>query len=432
MDARLLQPLARPFDLRLELPGSKSFANRALVCAALSGAPCTLRNLSGGDDVALMLNLLVDLGWQVKRSGRADVALLPPKRLPALPHEQRIYTGAAGTTTRFAAALLAVTPGRFLLDGNARMRERPMAELVGALRELGAVIQERGKPGCLPLYIEGGSLKGGTCTLPGTVSSQFLSALLLVAPARGLEIRIAGELVSKPYVEMTLQVMQAFGVGPACVRRDSYRSFTVTVAAYRGADYTCPPDGTAAGYFWAAAAVTGSLCVVNGLVQGDAQSDAQLAGLLAQMGCRLAAYPDGLGVDGRGARLRGIRADLSALPDSAQTLAVAAAFARGTTRLEGLGTLRVKETDRIAALQAELAKLGVATRAGPDWLEVDGNPDQGPDAAPVDIATYEDHRMAMSFAIAGLRRPVRVEEPAVVAKSFPEFWEYWQRLYRGA
>ncbi|MCC6466073.1 MAG: 3-phosphoshikimate 1-carboxyvinyltransferase, partial [Planctomycetes bacterium] len=142
MDARLLQPLDRPFDLRLELPGSKSFANRALVCAALSGAPCTLRNLSGGDDVALMLNLLVDLGWQVKRSGRADVTLQPPKRPPALPHEQRIYTGAAGTTTRFAAALLAVTPGRFLLDGNARMRERPMAELVGALRELGAVIQE--------------------------------------------------------------------------------------------------------------------------------------------------------------------------------------------------------------------------------------------------------------------------------------------------
>jgi 3-phosphoshikimate 1-carboxyvinyltransferase len=418
-----------PIDARFELPGSKSYSNRALACAAFAGAPITVRNLSPADDTALMLNVLVDLGWTASRGNplSPDVQLEPPTRPRAFPHPQTIYAGPAGTVARFAAALLAVTPGDFILDGNERMRRRPMAELVDALRQLGAKIAERGEPGCLPLAIEGASLRGGACRVRGDVSSQFVSALLMAGPTRaaGVEIEVEGELASKSYVDMTIEVMRAFGVA---VERDGYRRFRVPPAGVpsRRGPYVCPPDATAAGYFWAAAAVTGGRCVIDGLSRDDVQGDVRLAGIFEQMGCRVLEFPNGLGVEGRASEA--VSADLSDLPDSAQTLAVVCAFARGTSRLGGLGTLRGKETDRIAALQSELAKLGVITRAGADWLEVDGNPDANPGAV---ISTHDDHRMAMSFAVAGLRVPLTIENPEVVSKSFPAFWEYWERLTPG-
>ncbi|MBX3473634.1 MAG: 3-phosphoshikimate 1-carboxyvinyltransferase [Planctomycetes bacterium] len=427
MNARAIEPLAGPFDVRFELPGSKSYANRALVCAALAGAPCTLANVSPGDDTALMLNVLADLGWSVTRPNTLsrDVKLHPPR--PRTPPGSRFSAGAAGTVARFATALLCALPGRFELDGNARMRQRPMAELLDALRGLGATINELGQPGCLPIAIEGGSLRGGEIVLPGGVSSQFLSALLMVAPAlaQPTTIRIAGELVSKPYVEITLEVMQAFGIPQACIQRDGYRSFRITPHPYAPVgEYRCPPDGTAASYFWGAAAITGSVCVIDGLALNSPQGDVRFVLALEQMGCQVLQPGGGLGVSGP-ASLGPVRVDLSDLPDCAQTLAVVAAFAEGTSRLEGLSTLRRKETDRVAALQAELSKFLVATEVEGDSLIVHGG--ARPPTEP--IATYEDHRMAMSFALAGLKlRGVRVEHPDVVSKSFPTFWEYLARL----
>jgi 3-phosphoshikimate 1-carboxyvinyltransferase len=197
--------------------------------------------------------------------------------------------------------------------------------------------------------------------------------------------------------------------------------------------YACPPDGTAASYFWGAAAVAGGKCVIDGLTRQDVQGDVKFVELLGQMGCEILEFPNGLGVGvaPSGRTLQAIEADLSALPDCAQTLAVVCAFAEGTSRLTGLATLRVKETDRIAALQAELKKLGVETRSGPDWLEIDGNGNRSPERERrVVIETYDDHRMAMSFAIAGLRVPLEIEHPECVSKSFPTFWEYWDRLTR--
>ncbi|MBK8206217.1 MAG: 3-phosphoshikimate 1-carboxyvinyltransferase [Planctomycetes bacterium] len=447
MTSRILQPTDRPIDARLELPGSKSFANRAIVCAALRGEACTIRNISPADDTAIMLNVLADLGWRVTRSNplSTEVRLEPPARPVAGPQETQICTGAAGTATRFTCALLTVLPGRFVLDGNARMRQRPMGELIAALRQLGAKIEERGEPGCVPLAIEGASLRGGKCSLRGDISSQFLSALLMVAPTRGggVEIEIEGELVSKPYVDITLEVMRAFGMH---VEREGYRHFwNAADPAASGPEargpYTVPPDGTAASYFWAAAAVTGGKCVIDGLTRQDVQGDVHFVDLLEQMGCEVLEFPNGLGVSRamQASPLRAIEADLSALPDCAQTLAVVCAFAEGTSRLTGLSTLRVKETDRIAALQAELAKLGVETRAGADWLEVDGTGNKSPASptkpgrsrertSPVSVRTYDDHRMAMSFAIAGLRVPLEIEGSECVSKSFPKFWEYWERL----
>jgi 3-phosphoshikimate 1-carboxyvinyltransferase len=432
MTARRLEPLTEPVDVRLELPGSKSFANRAIVCTALSGAACAVQNLSPGEDTALMLNVLADLGWGVKRLNplSRDVSLVPPTKPPA--HPVKINTGAAGTVTRFATALLTVLPGRFALDANERMRERPMAELIAALRQLGAKITERGKPGCVPLEIEGASLRGGKCKLRGDVSSQFLSALLMVGPTRGggIEIEVEGELVSKPYADITAHVMSAFGFE---VKRAGYRRFHALEAKSRGladrATYVCPPDGTAASYFWAAAALTGGKCVIDGLTRQDVQGDVKFVDLLEHMGCGVLEFPNGLGVAAaRGRPLLASNADLSGLPDCAQTLAVVCAFAEGTSRLTGLGTLRVKETDRIAALQAELKKIGATTRAGDDWLEIDGPAGWRPHGTAPTIATYDDHRMAMSFAVAGLRVPLKIENPECVSKSFPTFWEYWERL----
>jgi 3-phosphoshikimate 1-carboxyvinyltransferase len=425
---RHLTPIQHPFDLRLELPGSKSFANRAIVCAALANAPCTIGNISPADDTALMLNLLADLGWRINRANplSTNVRIEPPLKPYMPPHPIQLYAGGAGTVARFAAALVTVLPGQSLLDGNERMRERPMGELVGALRQLGARIEgER-----LPLAIDGASLRGGNCTLRGDVSSQFLSALLMVAPTRGagVEIEIEGDLASKPYVEMTLQVMRAFGIPDGAIEHDGYRRFHIKPAAYQPVTYACPPDATAAGYFWAAAAVTRSQCVIGGLTRQDAQGDVALVELLERMGCRVVEFPNGLGVDARRVGdLKAIEADLSGMPDGAQTLAVVCAFARGTSRLTGLRTLRVKETDRIAALQAGLMKLGVTTRAGDDWLEVDGHQTQSATPAPL-IHTHDDHRMAMSFAIAALRTPLKIENPECVSKSFPAFWDYWQRM----
>lgn len=457
MTLRLITPVSKPFDVRLELPGSKSFSNRALVCAALSGSPCTIQNLSPADDTGLMLNVLANLGLSVRRPNplSKEVTIAPQPGLPPSPYRVQIYTGPAGTVTRFTAALLTVLPGQFLLDGNERMRERPMGELIGALRQLGAQIVEKGKPGCVPLEIEGASLRGGKCRLRGDVSSQFLSALLMVGPTRagGIEIEIEGELASKPYADITIEVMREFGLE---VERDGYRRFHALESRNAGlrpaggrdgrGPYVCPPDGTAASYFWGAAAVAGGKCVIDGLTRQDVQGDVKFVELLGQMGCEILEFPNGLGVGAvpSGRLLQAIEADLSALPDCAQTLAVVCAFAEGTSRLTGLATLRVKETDRIAALQAELAKLGVVTRAGPDWLEIDGlgnrSPEQsakqtnrrGSTASPrsrrVVIHTYDDHRMAMSFAIAGLRVPLEIEHPECVSKSFPTFWEYWERL----
>ena len=254
----------------------------------------------------------------------------------------------------------------------------------------------------------------------------------MVAPTRvgGLEIEIAGDLVSKPYVEITLQVLRAFGVPESALERAGYARFKILEAPYRPTHYTCPPDGTAASYFWGAAAVARGKCVIDGLTRQDVQGDVEFVEFLERMGCEVLEFPNGLGVDAtKVGELKPVTVDLSALPDCAQTLAVVCAFAKGTSRLTGLGTLRVKETDRIAALQAELKKLGVETRAGEDWLEVDGTGNRSPERERrVVIQTYDDHRMAMSFAIAGLEVPAEIEDAECVSKSFPNFWEYWDRL----
>ena len=432
MNKHAIHPLQRPFDVRLTLPGSKSYANRALVCAALAGGPFMLCNCSPADDTQVMLNLLADLGWSVTRQSPAaqDVRLAPlsARAAPA----QRIYAGEAGTVARFGAALLAATPGRFELDAGPRMRQRPMAPLLSALRQLGATVTETGAPGLLPVHIEGGTLHGGLCELPGGVSSQFLSALLLAAPvlAEATEIRISGELTSASYVDMTLEVLREFGIPANAIQRKRNHVFRAEPCRLSRPEYSCPPDATGAGYFWAAAAITGGSCVVDGLSRQSAQGDVRMVGALENMGCTVLESRGGLGIRGPAHELRAVSVDMRNMPDSFLSLGVVAAFCAGDCELKGTGNLRHKESDRVAALVAGLDALGVSAHVRPDALIIHGKGRAGV-APQAPVPTFGDHRMAMSFAPAGLAvAGVQIENAGVVAKSFPAFWKYFDSLYK--
>lgn len=416
-----LAPTDQPFDVRLNLPGSKSFSNRALTVGALSGQAFEVHNASPSNDTSLMLNALVDMGWGVACTNpmSRDVKLSPTVR----PNSgANLFTGPAGTTTRFALALLAATPGTHRLDANERMRERPMRDLIEGLRVLGARIDGD----ALPLVVDGGGLRGGEVKLRADVSSQFVSALLMIAPrcSEPVRIELVGDAVSASYIDMTLEVMQQFGIADNQVTRTD-NVITVQTSAYRGGTYMCPTDSTGAGYFWASAALTGGVCVIDGLRRDDVQADTQLVNALEAMGCDVLEPSGGLGVRGPN-RLGAIEWDMTDLPDSAQTLAVVCAFAEGRSRLTGLSTLREKETDRINALANELPKLGASVSVGDDWIEIVGAATLPNERAT--IATYDDHRMAMSFGVAGFRARVAIEDPDCVGKSFPEFWDYLAKL----
>jgi 3-phosphoshikimate 1-carboxyvinyltransferase len=347
------------------------------------------------------------------RSGGFDV--------PAMP---TLFIGNSGTTVRFltAAACLMPAGADVVLDGVARMRERPIRDLLGALIALGANVESVNGHGCPPVRVHGGGLGGGSCAMRGDVSSQFLTALLQVAPfaREGVEITIIGELISKPYIDITQSVMGAFG---ATFENDDYRVLRVPAGqCYHAADYQIEADASNASYFLAAAAVTGGRVCLTNLSSTSIQGDVRFADVLERMGCTVT-RGDTLTVQGP-TRLRAIDVDMDAIPDTAQTLAVAAAFADGPCHITGIASLRVKETDRIAAVTKELTKLGVRVEEGAaSWTiyPLDRNV-----TGEVLIDTYQDHRMAMSFAVAGLRIPgIVIDNPGCVAKTFPDFWQRW-------
>jgi 3-phosphoshikimate 1-carboxyvinyltransferase len=407
MDALAIEPLAGPIDAEVRLPGSKSITNRALVCAALADGRSELRGALRADDTEAMIACLTTLGaavddrWHVR--GTAG-------RLAPGPIE--VDARQSGTTARFVAPLLALGDGDYTLTGHPQLRARPMGPTFDALRELGVAVDAADH---LPAVVHAaGGVDGGTIRLPGHVSSQFLSGLLLAAPCfrRGLEVELTSELVSQPYVAMTTAVMAGFGV--------DVDGLSVAPQAYRPAAFDVEPDATAASYFFAAAALCGGRVRVPGLGRGSAQGDLRFLDVLAEMGAEVDVGPDGVEVRGTG-ELHGITADLADISDTAPTLAVAAACASTPTRVTGIGFIRRKETDRIAAVVAELRRCGVDAEEEADGFVV--RPDRGAlRGATVD--TYDDHRMAMSFAVLGLRVPgIAVRDPDCVAKTFPTFFE---------
>lgn len=423
--ARLpIDPLPGPFDLTHRPPGSKSLTNRALLLAALADDQSTIRHALRADDTQVMLDALGKLGFAVDDEG---ACLRVTGRAGSIPsHAAELFLGNAGTAMRSLAAAVCLDHGTFILDGVPRMRQRPIGELVNALKQLGGNISYLGEPGCPPLQVHGAGLTGGEITLRPTLSSQFITALLLAAPCmeKGLTITFDGPVTSQPYVELTIAIMADFGVTAVpTYRQERLVGVRVPPGKYSAADYTVEPDAGSASYFMgAAAAVPGSRITIDGLGGDSVQGEAAFADALERMGAAVtqtaesttvAAPPDGV--------LKPIDLDGDPITDSAMTLAALAAIADGDSAIRNVGNWRVKETDRLNAMCNELNKLGcIAQVRGDDLLitpPVDG------ELTPSVVKTYDDHRIAMAFSVLGLaRRGVTIDDPACVAKTYPQFF----------
>ncbi len=414
-------------DTTVEVPGSKSLTQRALIAAALAEGTSFLAGPLASEDTAYTMAALRAMGvrindddpacWQVH--GTAG-NILPP--------EEDIYLGNNGTATRFLTSVAALGQGTFHIVGSRRMAKRPIAPLIEALQGWGVDIESDAKNGCPPLTIRANGLTGGKTVLPEGKSSQYLSSLLLVAPyaAQPAELEVRGEVYSKPYVEMTLRVMSSFGVQVEATPTLDF--FRIPQLPYQGREYAIEGDASGASYFWAAAAITGGRVTVANVPVPSLQGDAQLVPLLARMGCEVTrAGVRGLTVQGP-EKLKAIEVDMGDMPDVAPTLAIVAAFAEGTTVIKNIAHLRIKECDRLSAMVTELGRMGAAVEERQDAMLIHGRAG-GSNLHGAEITTYDDHRIAMCFAVAGLRVPgVIITGEQCVAKSFPDFWERFAML----
>lgn len=411
-------------DANVAVPGSKSYTNRYLAIAALSGLETVIEGALLSDDTIYLARAIEAFGHVRAEidTAAASIRIVPtgkPMRAPA----EEIYVGGAGTPLRFLVSLAGHASGTTVITGNSRMQERPVGDLLTSLPPLGVeAVAVRGN-GCPPVRVTGGNFRGGATEINGTVSSQFTSSLLISAAraAQDTHITVVGNLISRPYINMTISALAEMGVH---VAREGYRKFSVNAGQkFRGGTVRVEPDASGMSYFLAAAAITGGRVAINGIGARSCQGDVGLIRALKTMGCHIDLGDDWVTVTG--GALHGIDIDMGGMPDVAPTLAVVAAFARGSTRITGIGSLRVKECDRIAAVTTELRKMGVTVEEFPDALHITGGT---PHSAVID--TYDDHRIAMAFAVTGLQIPgVTIRDPGCVAKSFPTFWQCLDGLH---
>jgi 3-phosphoshikimate 1-carboxyvinyltransferase len=411
-------PCPGPVRGTIRPPGSKSITNRALVCAALARGTSRLSGVLDSQDTRVMAAGLEALGIGVDADWARGLVTVHGAggSIPAAAAE--IDCAASGTTMRFLSAVCALGHGTYRLDGTARMRQRPIDDLLAALRALGVEATAESPGGCPPVTIRAHGLAGGKAVVQGGTSSQFASGLALAAPCAtaGLAIEFAGRLVSLPYLEMTRRVMTAFG---ATCEVAGERTWRIPPTGYAACDYAIEPDASAASYFFAAAAITGGAVTVAGLSRRSMQGDVGFCDALARMGCEVAWFEAGGGAISVGGRAaHGIEIDMNAISDTVPTLAVVALFADGPTTIRNVAHIRDKETDRIGDLARELRRLGADVTEFADGMRIDPRP-----LGPAEIATYDDHRMAMSLALAGLKVPgVKILDPACVGKTFPNYW----------
>jgi 3-phosphoshikimate 1-carboxyvinyltransferase len=424
-DKLAIEPLRRPVDASVRVPGSKSITNRALVLAALaadSGFDCQLRGVLHGEDTEVMVGALRKLGFTIEDDWPGETLRVSNQRDGVIPAASAdLFVANSGTTMRFLTAVVCLGRGRYRLDGVPRMRERPIADLLDALRQLGVNARSENGDGCPPVVVESSGLPGGSVRIKGDLSSQFLSGLLMAAPFADAEVRIEveGELVSEPYVAMTVAMLRQWSLA---VEADGTR-FRVPGRQRTGVSaYFVEPDASAAGYFWAAAAVTGGRVRVEGLTAHSLQGDVRFVDVLEAMGCDVTRGDSGVTV--RGGPLRGVDVDMNDISDTVMTLGAVACFAEGTTTIRNVAHARHKETDRLAALAAELRRVGAGVEESADGLTITPRPLRG-----AEVETYNDHRMAMSMALVGLRVPgVVLKNPGCVAKTYPGFFTDLDRL----
>jgi len=423
LDPLPIEPVDGPLDATVTLPGSKSITNRALVCAALADGQSTLTRVLDADDTVAMAEGLRTLGVEVVATGPAELTIVgtAERRAGAVDARQ------SGTTARFLLPLLALGEGMSTLDGDPQLRERPMGPTFDALRSAGVRVEEQAGEGRLPVTIAG-PLRASALEVPGDVSSQFLTGLLLIGPATpdGLELTITTELISRPYVDMTVAVMRAFGAAVDHDEVGGREAWHVSPERYRATTYDIEPDASAASYAWAAALVTGGRITVPGLHRGSLQGDVAFAEVLEQMGAEVTWHDDAITV-AAGDVLRGVDVDMAHISDTVPTLAAIAALADGPTTIRGVGFIRDKESDRIAGPVAELQRCGVDAEATDDGMVIRPRP-----LRPATFETYRDHRMAMAFGLLGLTGPgMAVRDPGCVAKTFPGFWALLDDLRAG-
>jgi 3-phosphoshikimate 1-carboxyvinyltransferase len=423
MEQLLLNPITK-VDGEINLPGSKSLSNRALLLAALAKGTTTLTNLLDSDDIRHMLNALKKLGvnYQLSEDKKQCVVEGLGRAFNTTElGELELFLGNAGTAMRPLCAALCLGQGEYVLTGEPRMFERPIGSLVEALQQAGAEITYLKDQNFPPLKIKGTGLKGGKIQIDGSVSSQFLTAFLMAAPmaSEDTEIGIVGELVSKPYIKITLQIMQDFGIEVENVNAE-YQRFIIKA----GQTYTSPGnylvegDASSASYFLAAAAIAGGSIKVTGIGKKSVQGDIQFADALEAMGANIEWGDDY--IKASKGQLKAIDMDMNHIPDAAMTIAVAALFATGTTKIRNVYNWRVKETDRLYAMATELRKVGATVVEGHDFIEVTA-PERLNHAA---IDTYDDHRMAMCFSLVALSdTPVTINDPKCTSKTFPDYFE---------
>jgi 3-phosphoshikimate 1-carboxyvinyltransferase len=410
-----ITPARGPIRGTIRPPGSKSITNRALVCAALADGVSTLTGALDSEDTRVMIDSVGRLNIPVKSSdkGRTLTVHGCGGDIPA--DRADLYIANSGTSVRFLTALTALGHGTYRLDGTRRMRERPIQDLLDGLAQLGVRAESETASGCPPVVVHANGLRGGAARVRGDVSSQFLSGLLLAAPYAGqpVTLTVDGELVSRPYVELTLAVMRSFGVA---VDAGDFQRFEIPGRHYAATDYAVEPDASAASYFFAAAAISGGEVTVEGLGRESLQGDIAFCDCLAQMGCDVRYERDRITVVSH--PLIGIDVNMNAISDTVQTLAAVALFADGPTTITGVGHIRHKETDRIGNLAIELRKLGATVEELSDGLRITPAALHG-----AEIETYNDHRMAMSLALVGLRIPgVVILNPRCTEKTYPGFF----------
>lgn len=414
----------------IRLPGSKSISNRILLLSGLAAGETRIRGLLDSDDTRVMLEALTRLGVAWRRVADDDVVAVEGVGGHFPVKYANLFLGNAGTAFRSLTAACAFAGGDYTLSGVARMHERPIGDLVDALRLAGACIDYMENEGYPPLHILAPEPVARDITVKGSVSSQYLTGLLLAAPLLGREVVIAvqGELISKPYVEITLNLMRCYGVE---VMREGWRRFVVPAAIYRSPGaIAVEGDASSASYFLAAGALGGGPVRVEGVGRDSIQGDVRFAEALAAMGAGIAYGADWIEATAAPGGLRALDLDCNAIPDAAMTLAVLALFADGSSTLRNIASWRVKETDRIAAMATELGKLGAQIEAGADYLRITPPARLAADVA---IDTYDDHRMAMCFSLVALGGvPVRINDPACVNKTFPEYWQAYAAITRAA
>ena len=417
-----IKPIPHPLNATVRVPGSKSLTNRALLIAALANGTTRLTNALFSDDSKFFAKALQTLGFdlQLDETNHEMTVTGLGGRIPA--QKAELFIGNAGTAARFLSAFLTLGNGEYVLDGEPRMRERPIGDLIDALNQLGVEMESTNN--CPPVEIFAKGLHGGKAKIAGNISSQFLSALLMVAPyaQSPVEIELTTELNSIPYVDMTISIMENFGVE---IERDDYRSFTIHPSFFFPlSSFSIESDASAASYFFATPAICGGTVKVENISRTSVQGDIAFLDVLQQMGCVVEEVDSSIQVTGT-TDLKGIDVDMRDIPDTAQTLAAIAPFAISPTRIRGIASARVKETDRVYATCIELKRLGVSVEEHEDGMTI--YPCQTFKRS--NVQTYNDHRMAMAFSIIGLRSDgVTIENPSCVSKTFPNYFEVLDTL----